>query len=323
MHALYPQFATRGEHGVWQQQDANECFTELLREFSGCAEVETERDGTKEKIPVRRFLEGQFEVEMKNLESEEEPVTTSKESFLQVSPRPVFTCSAAELLPSARCALRAVGHQEQDGGGDPEELGGAGQGLQVREEDADQPTARLLEHPDGALLLQGEGPGKSGRKSADALQINAKVLKDVKFPMVLDVFELCTPELQRKLQPRRDAFKEYEDKKVEELRTSKLGDGQQSEPTAAVQYLPSGFEDDPGSNNSGFYQLNAVITHKGRSSNSGHYVAWVRLDEKRWAMCDDDEVHEVTEEQIQKLSGGGDWHCAYVLLYGPRLLPAH
>ena len=33
---------------------------------------------------------------------------------------------------------------------------------------------------------------------------------------------------------------------------------------------------DVGSNNSGFYQLNAVLTHKGRSSSSGHYVAWVR-----------------------------------------------
>lgn len=28
----------------------------------------------------------------------------------------------------------------------------------------------------------------------------------------------------------------------------------------------------------------------------------------------------VTTEDILKLSGGGDWHCAYVLLYGPRLL---
>ena len=33
---------------------------------------------------------------------------------------------------------------------------------------------------------------------------------------------------------------------------------------------------DVGSNNSGYYELNAVLTHKGRSSSSGHYVAWVR-----------------------------------------------
>ena len=28
----------------------------------------------------------------------------------------------------------------------------------------------------------------------------------------------------------------------------------------------------------------------------------------------------ISEEDVLKLSGGGDWHCAYVLLYGPRLL---
>lgn len=33
---------------------------------------------------------------------------------------------------------------------------------------------------------------------------------------------------------------------------------------------------DLGSNNSGFYELQAVLTHKGRSSSSGHYVAWVK-----------------------------------------------
>ena len=32
---------------------------------------------------------------------------------------------------------------------------------------------------------------------------------------------------------------------------------------------------DCGSNNSGYYELQAVLTHKGRSSSSGHYVACV------------------------------------------------
>ena len=38
--------------------------------------------------------------------------------------------------------------------------------------------------------------------------------QDVKFPMTLDVFELCTPELQTKLQPSRDKFKEEDEKNV-------------------------------------------------------------------------------------------------------------
>jgi ubiquitin carboxyl-terminal hydrolase 14 len=35
---------------------------------------------------------------------------------------------------------------------------------------------------------------------------------------------------------------------------------------------------------------------------------------------DDDIVSPKTSEEILKLSGGGDWHCAYVLLYAPRRL---
>jgi len=63
-----------------------------------------------------------------------------------------------------------------------------------------------------------------------------------------------------------------------------------------------------------------VLTHQGRSSSSGHYVGWVKLPTS-WVKFDDDLVTPVTEEEILKLSGGGDWHCAYVLLYGPRRLP--
>ena len=39
-----------------------------------------------------------------------------------------------------------------------------------------------------------------------------------------------------------------------------------------------------------------------------------------WAKLDDDKVSLVREDQILKLSGGGDWHVAYILLYSPRRL---
>lgn len=77
---------------------------------------------------------------------------------------------------------------------------------------------------------------------------------------------------------------------------------------------------DVGSNNSGYYELTAVLTHQGRSSSSGHYLAWIRRKGDDWVKCDDDKMSNVTSEDILKLSGGGDWHCAYVLLYGPRRL---
>lgn len=57
--------------------------------------------------------------------------------------------------------------------------------------------------------------------------INAKILKDVKFPMEFDAYELCTPELQSKLMPMRDKFKAIEDKKVEDslnIKDKKIND---------------------------------------------------------------------------------------------------
>ena len=47
--------------------------------------------------------------------------------------------------------------------------------------------------------------------------LDAVFFQDVKFTMSLDVYDLCTPELQAKLQPARDKFKELEDKKAEEM----------------------------------------------------------------------------------------------------------
>lgn len=40
-------------------------------------------------------------------------------------------------------------------------------------------------------------------------------------------------------------------------------------------FEPYWLPDDLGSNNTGRYELHAVLTHKGRG-NSGHYVTWVK-----------------------------------------------
>jgi ubiquitin carboxyl-terminal hydrolase 14 len=59
-----------------------------------------------------------------------------------------------------------------------------------------------------------------------------------------------------------------------------------------------------------------VLTHKGRSADSGHYVSWVRQDsDGAWVLFDDDELVVKKEEDVLALCGGGDWHMAYLLLY--------
>ena len=60
-------------------------------------------------------------------------------------------------------------------------------------------------------------------------------------------------------------------------------------------------------------ELYAVVTHKGRSADSGHYMAWVRTaaGSTRWLVYDDDAVSETDSEYVtMTLKGGGDDHSA-------------
>jgi ubiquitin carboxyl-terminal hydrolase 14 len=83
------------------------------------------------------------------------------------------------------------------------------------------------------------------------------------------------------------------------------------------------FKQDVGCNPTGQYELCAVLTHMGRTADSGHYIAWVKKQNSSsvWYKFDDDKVSIVTEEDVSKLDGGGDWHIAYICLYRSKQLP--
>ena len=65
----------------------------------------------------------------------------------------------------------------------------------------------------------------------------------------------------------------------------------------------------------GHYQLIAVVTHKGRSAEGGHYIGWVHKSGDDWLEYDDDIVTSVKTDEILALRGGGDWHTAYMCIY--------
>ena len=182
----------------------------------------------------------------------------------------------------------------------------------------------------------------------------AKVLRKVSFPMTLDVHDWCSDELKKALEGPRAAASaaaaaaavkgraggggggEEKEKKEGEEGAKKEEEGgtdakMEEEPEAAAaaeEASPS--TSSPSSSSSsgrltGRYDLVAVLTHKGRSADSGHYVAWARDEKdatrKRWLQYDDDDVIERTSEDVLALSGGGDWHMAYLLLYKAELAP--
>lgn len=70
-----------------------------------------------------------------------------------------------------------------------------------------------------------------------------------------------------------------------------------------------------------------IVTHKGASADSGHYIGWVKKSAltppipgeepliEEWYKFDDDKVSTVDRDKIASLDGGGEDSTAYILLY--------
>lgn len=336
LHSAIPRFAQRSEGNAFQQQDANECWTELTRILQ--QNLKPINENSRYSNFVDQYFSGVFEAEMKCDESPDEPLSKSTENFLQLS------CFISQDVRYMQAGL--ISRMKET----------ITKFSPTLNRDASYTKTSRINRLPAYLTIQFVRFHYKGN-----VQTNAKLLRDVKFSMVLDVYDLCTKELQEKLAPMRLKYKKADDllattkskvasasgtgeQQVESTTNEKGASGSDSQPVSAKSSSSTGdkavsasksysdflandmnelkkytFEDDPGSNNSGFYELRAVLTHKGRSSASGHYVAWIKKEEQ-WFKCDDDIVEPVDSDEILKLSGGGDWHCAYVCLYGPRFL---
>ena len=135
------------------------------------------------------------------------------------------------------------------------------------------------------------------------IQQKAKILRAVTFSNTLDVYEFCSDEYKKVLDKGRKLRAKAIEANVDEV----FGDS--TDPDAYI---------------TGHYELVSVLTHKGRSADSGHYTAWTKnfiTDEKTkkpvdsWTLFDDETPHAKKEEDILALKGGGDHHMAYMLVY--------
>jgi len=314
LHTAFPAFAQRGEQGGYQQQDANECWVQMLemmrRQLKVSATPPPEggagNGAGSSRSVVDQYFEVEFATEIKCVEAPDEASTKSVEKVLQ------YNCYIDKEVKYLASGLKNYMTQPLT------------KRSPTLERDAEYTKISKVSRLPGYLTIQ---MMRFQFKMKDA--INAKILKDIKFPMMLDTFELCTEDLQQKLVPMRTKFKDHEDRIVEESsklkakggREAALKKGREEAEGDGVDLEPYSFAEDPGSNNSGYYELQAILTHKGRSSNSGHYVAWVKHKADTWIECNDDDVRPVHVDDVMKLSGGGDWHTAYLLIYGPRKLP--
>lgn len=289
------------------QQDANECFTLMMRCF------QSKINSLKNPI-YKNFIDQYFSISMESklkcTESEAEPVTTMHETELQLS---CFLDKEVKYLMSG-IKNKFSGELEKRSN--------------ILERDAVWTKNTEITRLPAYLCIQKVRffykPGKNG-----AAGVNAKILKDIKFQKNLDLFDVCSSELKDKLEPGRKRFEQFDNwKRDETLKLKKRGEKTIPEfketflEAEGSKFLADNAEKgiSLGDNCSGHYELYGVLTHKGRSSSSGHYVAWTRPDpmSDKWFLFDDENVSEIQEKQVLDLSGGGDWHMSYVLLYGPR-----
>ncbi|CAB4060932.1 USP14 [Lepeophtheirus salmonis] len=281
IHSAFPRFAEQTSRaGVFQQQDANECWVELLKMFQQKLPSKNNKNATS---IIDQYFGGQFETETKCVENEEEPKTKSKETFLQYS---CYIDKDVRFLSSGLKNRLS------------ETITKFSSSL---DRDAEYIKTLRISRLPSYLTVQMVRFHFKQRQAVNAKTFNKKLI------------------------PMRTKFKEYEDKLVSlsktESREAVLKKDREAKEGKLQEYEPFYFEDDIGSNNSGYYELTAVLTHKGRSSNSGHYVAWIRHKGDTWMECNDQDVRPVHVDDVMKLSGGGDWHTAYLLLYAPRRLP--
>ncbi|KAM2654059.1 hypothetical protein EV2_025612 [Malus domestica] len=154
----------------------------------------------------------------------------------------------------------------------------------------------------------------------------AKILRKVDYPLQLDIFDLCSADLRKTLEAPRQRLRDEEGKKLGLKPSEKSSDSKDKDikmSDAEGSSNGSGESSNPTPDEgamTGIYDLVAVLTHKGRSADSGHYVAWVKQESGKWIQYDDDNPYPQEEEDITKLSGGGDWHMAYICMYKARTI---
>ncbi|GAB4823352.1 hypothetical protein N2152v2_010398 [Parachlorella kessleri] len=328
----YPQFAQTSREGFYMQQDAEECWTSLMYTLR---EKLKDSDSPDESA-IKKLFGLDLHTRLK-CEDSEETIEDSSSAYM-------LKCNISSEVNHLGEGIK-LGLQD-DREKNSEQLGRMAL-FKGSSEVASLPpylTVQMVRF----------------YYKADVQQ-KAKILRKVVFPLVLDVHEFCTPELKKKLEGPRLAAKEIEDRRVGLAKKQKLDEkaaaaapssssaapavaatpaapqaapageatAAAAEPATAADVdmadagaaaAASGAQDYAGQL-TGKYDLIGVLTHKGRSADSGHYVAWVKQDDGQWVQFDDEQMILRKEDEIQTLAGGGDWHMAYLLLYKGQRVP--
>ena len=261
LRAAHPQFAQAGPGGIPAQQDAEECWSQLLSSLKAALGG----GGGGSGGPI--------------------------DSLFGVGTSATLTCAETQetrVVDNASLALRCVITGAVNHVGEGIELG-LKEDREISSESLGRPAlfegASTITHAPPYLTVQ---LVRFFYKASS--QQKAKILRKVAFPLTLDVYDWCSPTLKAQLDGPRAAAAEAAAAAATAGRGGTVKEGEQEKdkeggeegkeaeapapnpaPTPAG---PSQHADQP----TGRYTLTAVLTHKGRSADSGHYVAWAAAD---------------------------------------------
>ena len=316
----FPQFAKKDEKDFFLQQDADEFYVELMQGLS----VQLKTPGPESTFgdqdnAVSAYFDIKMRTELTCLENDKEQPVISTESFRRL-----------------HCNISSETRSLEQGIKDSFESEVEKQSPGLSRNALYNCAKRISRLPKYLTIHENRFFWKRTPNSRDHQGVNCKILKDIKLPLELDVYDLCDEKLQNILKGPRDAYLkektclnkknistkddnaptdlEMDSDLKEALALSMAPDEVQESMEASSKGeslgigLPADFR--------GLYELFALVTHKGRSSSSGHYIGWVKRGDKGdWVCFDDETVSYCKEENILLLSGGGDRSLAYICFY--------
>lgn len=319
----FPQFAERGEHGHFMQQDADEAYQQILATVKNEVKSDASSQSSSSNNIIDELFAGELEIEEKCLEPGDETVTHKTDQFLKL-----------------RCNIDKDVSHVADGvfkglDGEKEKRSEAlGRNAIFKE------TARVSKLPKYLNVQMVRFYWKKNEAVVGQKACKAKMLRRVVFPIKLDAYQWLSDKLKTQVGTYRKFQLDLEDKQradSEKIPDSEKAassssdamevDATSSEPDEKKQKTGKDEKSDELINADdvvcipGFYDLVGVVCHKGTSSDGGHYVAWARKDvhEEKWQKFDDDVVTPATTDDIKQLFGGApNWFIGYMLFYKRR-----
>lgn len=206
-------------------------------------------------------------------------------------------------------------------------------------------TARIESMPPYLVVQFARFGYKSKNEWAGTDASKVKLTRKCSFSPMFDLFDCASDELKKVLQVGRLKRKEQEDAKLEKerqaMRAAKQGtsssssanpekkDGDVEMKPAEDVEMATGEELDTG-----YYELVAIVSHKGRTADGGHYVGWTKhkkadgkeIKEDQWILFDDEDASlEEWKNMVgmpYDLQGGkADSQIAYINIYKKITVP--